>query len=176
MKRRLLITLVLLLLCIGGIGWFSYMQQKTVVLKFGMFAGSNWDVPNGDSYKIIDQAIERFEKAHPNVRVEYVSGLQKADYSEWLSQQALEGDLPDVYMVLSDDLYTFADIGMLEELDSYIPVSYTHLDVYKRQMYMRLKRTQGIFLHYPYEIIAFMRHIIHRVTFSTVSYLFALST
>ena len=74
MKRRLLITLVLLLLCIGGIGWFSYMQQKTVVLKFGMFAGSNWDVPNGDSYKIIDQAIERFEKAHPNVRVEYVSG------------------------------------------------------------------------------------------------------
>ncbi len=120
MKRRLLITLVLLLLCIGGIGWFSYMQQKTVVLKFGMFAGSNWDVPNGDSYKIIDQAIERFEKAHPNVRVEYVSGLQKADYSEWLSQQALEGDLPDVYMVLSDDLYTFADIGMLEELDSYI--------------------------------------------------------
>ena len=96
MKRRLLITLVLLLLCIGGIGWFSYMQQKTVVLKFGMFAGSNWDVPNGDSYKIIDQAIERFEKAHPNVRVEYVSGLQKADYSEWLSQQALEGDLPDV--------------------------------------------------------------------------------
>ena len=44
MKRRLLITLVLLLLCIGGIGWFSYMQQKTVVLKFGMFAGSNWDV------------------------------------------------------------------------------------------------------------------------------------
>lgn len=46
MKRRLLITLVLLLLCIGGIGWFSYMQQKTVVLKFGMFAGSNWDVPN----------------------------------------------------------------------------------------------------------------------------------
>ena len=77
MKRRLLITLVLLLLCIGGIGWFSYMQQKTVVLKFGMFAGSNWDVPNGDSYKIIDQAIERFEKAHPNVRVEYVSGLQK---------------------------------------------------------------------------------------------------
>ena len=120
MKRRLLITLVLLLLCIGGIGWFSYMQQKTVVLKFGMFAGSNWDGPNGDSYKIIDQAIERFEKAHPNVRVEYVSGLQKADYSEWLSQQALEGDLPDVYMVLSDDLYTFADIGMLEELDSYI--------------------------------------------------------
>ena len=78
MKRRLLITLVLLLLCIGGIGWFSYMQQKTVVLKFGMFAGSNWDVPNGDSYKIIDQAIERFEKAHPNVRVEYVSGLQNA--------------------------------------------------------------------------------------------------
>lgn len=44
------------------------------------------------------------------------------------------------------------------------------------RMYMRLKRTQGIFLHYPYEIIAFMRHIIHRVTFSAASYLFALST
>ena len=56
MKRRLLITLVLML-CIGGIGWFSYMQQKTVVLKFGMFVGSNRDVPNGDSYKIIDLSL-----------------------------------------------------------------------------------------------------------------------
>lgn len=64
MKRRLLITLVLLLLCIGGIGWFSYMQQKTVVLKFGMFAGSNWDVPNGDSYKIIDHVSLSVLKRH----------------------------------------------------------------------------------------------------------------
>lgn len=120
MKKQWMIGAIALLVGIAGIAVYFYMQQQPVVLTFGMFAGSNWDVPNGDSYQIIDEAIERFEQQHPNVRVEYVSGLQKEDYSEWLSQQALEGDLPDVYMVISDDLYTFANVGMLETLDSYI--------------------------------------------------------
>lgn len=85
-----------------------------------MFAGSNWDVPDGDSYKIIDRAIKRFEKAYSNVRMEYVSGLQKADYPEWLLQQAPEDNLPDVYIMLSGDLYTFTDIGILGGPSSYI--------------------------------------------------------
>ena len=52
------------------------MQQKTI-LKIGVYAGSSWDVPNGNDYKVIDTAIKRFEKLHPRVKVVYESGFQK---------------------------------------------------------------------------------------------------
>ena len=68
----------------------------------------------------MDNAIERFEKEHVNVQIEYISGIRKEDYSEWLSQQALSGDVCDVFMVLSNDLATFADVGILENLSSFI--------------------------------------------------------
>ncbi len=120
MKRKV-ISSVCILLGITIISvFYLYERQKTTVITFGMFTGSNWDVPNGDTYEIIDQAIERFEQSHDRVKIEYVSGLQKKDYAEWLSQQALTGNLPDVFLVRSDDLHTFANVGMLEPLDSYI--------------------------------------------------------
>ena len=97
-----------------------YYVQKPVVLKIGVFAGSNWDVPSPKSGKIIDLAIQRFEKENPGVQVEYVSGILKDDYSNWISKEALDGKLPDVFMVLSDDLSTYAKIGMLEPLDTYM--------------------------------------------------------
>lgn len=110
----------LLCLIIFCMGFGVYYVQKPVVLHLGIFAGSPWDVPSPESEKIIDDAIERFEKKYPNVQVEYVSGIMKEDYSEWISQQALEGTLPDVYMVLNEDLSKFADVGMLQALDGYI--------------------------------------------------------
>lgn len=89
-------------------------------LKIGVITGSNWDVPSPDALKIVDNAINRFEKEHLNVEVEYISGIRKEDYSEWLSQQALSGDMCDVFMVISNDLATFADVGILEDLSGYI--------------------------------------------------------
>lgn len=94
--------------------------QKPVELKIGVFAGSNWGVPSLNSSKIIDGAIKRFEEQNPNVHVEYVSGIRKEDYSEWISKQALTGEMCDVFMVLSNDLSTFVDVGMLEDLSSFI--------------------------------------------------------
>ena len=50
-------------------------RPRQLTLTIGVFAGSNWDVPNGDCYKIIDQAIERYEKNIQwfklNMRVEF---------------------------------------------------------------------------------------------------------
>ena len=120
MKRKVISSVCILLGITIIIVFYLYERQKTTVITFGMFTGSNWDVPNGDTYEIIDQAIERFEQSHDRVKIEYVSGLQKKDYAEWLSQQALTGNLPDVFLVRSDDLHTFANVGMLEPLDSYI--------------------------------------------------------
>lgn len=94
--------------------------NSSKTLKIGVITGSNWGVPSPDALEIIDNAIERFEKENPNVNVEYVSGIRKEDYSEWISQQALSGDMCDVFMVISNDLATFSDVGILENLSSYI--------------------------------------------------------
>lgn len=120
MKRRMTISAGIAVVALVMFGLVLYAQQKPTVITFGMFTGSNWDVPTGDSYAIIDRVIERFEKSHDRVKIEYVSGIQKKDYAEWLSQQALTGNLPDVFLVRSDDLHTFANVGMLEELEAYM--------------------------------------------------------
>ena len=90
------------------------------ILRFGMFAGSYWDVPNGNCYEIIDDAIARFEKAHPGVKVEYVSGILKEDYSEWLAEQVLLGKEPDVFMIPAGELDTLASSRILKNLNGVI--------------------------------------------------------
>lgn len=114
------LRLFLVAIIIFSLGAAIYYVQKPVVLKIGVFAGSNWDVPSPKSGKIIDRAIQRFEKENPGVKVEYVSGILKKDYSNWISKEALDGKLPDVFMVLSDDLPIFSKIDMLEPLENYM--------------------------------------------------------
>lgn len=92
-------------------------SDRDTVLEFGMFAGSNWDVANADSCIIIDKAIEKFEKTHPGVRIHYYSGIPKNDYSEWLARKILNGETPDVFMVLSNDFDKLASLGLLASLD-----------------------------------------------------------
>lgn len=96
------------------------LRPKTTVIKFGMMAGSYWDVPNGDCYRIIDDTIKRFETAHPGVRVEYTSGILKQDYSEWISEQVLLGNAPDIFMVEPEDFNTFSADGILKNLNNLI--------------------------------------------------------
>ena len=85
--------------------------------------------PKGDAYHTSkwdqlypDETIKEFEKEYPNVTIKYESGVMKDDYSEWLSQKALKGDLPDVFMVLPEDFSTFSSVGMLKNLDSYTKI------------------------------------------------------
>ena len=93
---------------------------NTITLELGVFSGSNWGVPSGESYKIIDGAIERFEKKYPGVKVKYESGIMKSDYSSWLSDKIVKGKEPDVFMVLDDDFNTLSSIGVLANIDTYI--------------------------------------------------------
>lgn len=118
MRRWQIRTIFALIILCLILSLFYVNSNKT--LKIGVITGSNWDVPSPDALKIVDNAIERFEKEHVNVQVEYIPGIRKEDYSEWLSQQALSGDVCDVFMVLSNDLATFADVGILENLSSFI--------------------------------------------------------
>ncbi|MCY7157683.1 sugar ABC transporter substrate-binding protein [Streptococcus gallolyticus subsp. gallolyticus] len=122
-------VLVLLSACVGGYVYYQ-MQQKTI-LKIGVYAGSSWDVPNGNDYKVIDTAIKRFEKLHPSVKVVYESGISKADYSNWLTDQIVAGKQPDVFIVPEDDFNLLSSTGALSNLDSSISTSFYDSIFYK---------------------------------------------
>ena len=65
-------------------------------------------------------AIKKFEKEHPGVKVHYETGIRKEDYSEWLDRKILEGETPDVFMVLSDDFYKYVSLNVISDLDNQI--------------------------------------------------------
>lgn len=119
-KRNGILGAILFVVFCGSILYIYHRETKPVTLQFAMYAGSQWNVPNDDYYKIIDETIAEYEKKYPNVKVKYTSGILKDDYSEWLSEQALKGKTPDVMMVLSEDTSTFASIGLLLNLDQII--------------------------------------------------------
>ena len=86
-KRLVILGLVL---SIFAVIFVVTPKQEKIVLTFGMFAGNQWDVPDDNCYKIIDETIKEFEKEHPNVTIKYDSGIMKDDYSEEISEKALD--------------------------------------------------------------------------------------
>lgn len=129
-----------LLLLLGAC--FSLFFQKKV-LRLGVYAVSSWDVPNSRENRVLDQAIERFEKAHPDIRVEYESGIPKEDYEDWLSEKILLGEQPDVFLVPESRFSSLARAGAFKPLDGfqgkeaealYYPVAYQS-GLYKGQSF-----------------------------------------
>lgn len=86
------------------------------VIRVGVFSDSYWEVQNGYSCQILEDAIAQFEEDHPGVRIEYVSGIMKEDYSEWLSEEMMKGTAPDVFFVLGEHFNDFAEAGALKDL------------------------------------------------------------
>ena len=94
--------------------------SRPVVLHIGFPCDRYWNVPGENYYTFIDAAIEKFEAEHPNVKVEYTSGIRVEDYTEWLSGQYLLGQEPDVMVILPEDLVIFSDTASLRELDPFM--------------------------------------------------------
>lgn len=112
-------AVLFLLVLIGGVlAVVFHRQSGKHVLHFGMIAGSCWDVPTGNCYEVVDAAIARFEEKHPGVKVEYVSGIIKEDYMEWLAEQILLGKEPDVFMIPPGELDMLASLGVLRDLEA----------------------------------------------------------
>ena len=84
-----------------------------------MFSGSNWDVPEADSYSLLDEAIAAFAETHPGVQIEYESGIPKDEYEEWIAQCILRDDLPDILFVPSEYFSTLASTHALQPLDDF---------------------------------------------------------
>ena len=114
MKRGFAIYFACLMLLTCFLGWYL---TRPKVLTVGLFAGSNWNVPEGDSYALMEEAIKRFEAEHPGVKVKYVSGIRREDYSEWLAERLLKGEEPDIFVVPGADFELYASIGALAPLD-----------------------------------------------------------
>ena len=121
---------------------------NTITLELGVFSGSNWGVPSGESYKIIDGAIERFEKKYPGVKVEYESGITKSNYSSWLSDKIVKGKQPDVFMVLDDDFNTLSSIGALANIDSYM----SHDEIFSSDDYYSSVLKAGTYSEHHYAL------------------------
>ena len=123
-KRRfrvaasILIALAAVFFMTGQFRMVNFSKGK--VLKVGVFSDSYWGVQSGYANKIIDDAIERFESEHPDVNVQYESGIMKTDYSEWLSEQMMNDTAPDVFFILGSDFSTFARINALKNLNDLI--------------------------------------------------------
>ena len=119
--KKILFTLLPLLIIIPIIIIAVIVtNQRDITLEVGIFAGSNWNVASEDSYRNIDDAIEEFHKIHPNINVHYYSGIRKEDYSSYLAEKALEGDLPDIFFILNEDFNKYAELGLLLNLEKLI--------------------------------------------------------
>lgn len=94
--------------------------RKEEVITVGVFSDSYWEVQNGYSYQILEDAIALFEEENPGVKVEYVSGILKEDYPEWLSEQLILGQAPDVFLLFGESFGDLAEIGALKNLNELI--------------------------------------------------------
>ena len=117
-QRRCAFALLVLLIAALLVAWL--VQRSSPVLTVGIFAGSNWGVPQGEPYAVIDRAIEKFEERHPGVRVVYVSGIRREDYPEWLAAQFLKGEEPDVFLLPTEDFELYAARGALMEITPFV--------------------------------------------------------
>ena len=142
---------------LGFLYFYSRPQAQTQVLEFGMFTGSNWEVENADVFVIIDRAIQRFEKNHPGIEVHYTSGIEKKDYSEWCAKRILEGNMPDVFMVLDTDFKQYCSLGIMQELNSFMETDpdFQNKDIFRTAMEIG-KGREDIQYALPYEVVPTM--------------------
>ena len=118
-RRRLFLAVAGIALLLFAAGAY-YLKGQERVLRVGIFVGSNWEVPHGNNYAVIDAAIREFREDYPGIRVEYVSGIKKEDYAEWLAEQMMGRKEPDVFFVLSDDFNLYASMGALMDLSDFM--------------------------------------------------------
>ena len=74
--------------------------------------------------KIFTSMIDEFEKTHPGVKVNYqhIPGTQE-DYLVKLTSLLAANKMPDVFYIHSDEFYSWADAGRLENLTPYLEAS-----------------------------------------------------
>ncbi|MBR4904926.1 MAG: extracellular solute-binding protein [Selenomonadaceae bacterium] len=114
MIRKVLVAVIIAIIFL-----YWYMSRPPTTLTLGIFV-NHWDVPQGEPYAVVDEIIKDFEAENPGVKIKYVSGIKKEDYSEWLAEQFLNGAEPDVFLILAEDFNLYASIGALMKLNGFM--------------------------------------------------------
>lgn len=150
-KRNWFLAVILFAASITG--YLYWKSQQQVILRLGVFSGSNWDVPNPDSYSLLDDTISSFEAAHPGVKVVYQSGIRPEEYEEYIAQQILHDTIPDVMFLPSNMFSTLADNGTLQNLHQMMEQDETFsTDVYYETSLME-GNLNDTFYALPYESV-----------------------
>ena len=79
-----------------------FYSENRGIVRIGVFSDSPWGESNGYAHRILNDAIEIFQRDNPGVSVVFESGIRRQDYSEWLSNEILKGTAPDVFFVLDE--------------------------------------------------------------------------
>lgn len=111
---KITLCLFSILLCIIAIFYITFNYPSKNTFSFAFFTNANWD--NSSNNKIFKDIIKLYEAENPGVKIKYWSGIRCEDYSEWLSQRILEGEMPDLCVVINEDFDILASNGLLEEL------------------------------------------------------------
>ncbi len=74
-------------------------------------------LPWQEDYEFIAPLIERFERAHPRIRVHL---LRAAEQNETLKTFLASGSPPDVFAIDVEMFHAYRTVGALEPLDSYL--------------------------------------------------------
>lgn len=123
MKRKTLSWLsvaITIMAIVGAISAYFINKSKTTTLTIGVYTGSSWDVPNNQQYHMINYAVRKFERQHPNVKIKYESGIRKSDYLNWLSEKVVKGQTPDVIMMPQENFNLFASERVFKDLSPYV--------------------------------------------------------
>lgn len=122
MKNKLMIACLCTVFFIAGLMYFDPGRKKTI--RVGFYVGSSWNVPEGNSYHIIQEIIKKYEQKYPHVKVSYEGGITKSDYSRWLSEKIISGYSPDVFIIPEGDFNLLSSTKALENLDNYLKTDY----------------------------------------------------
>ena len=126
MKKLIILIAIIATIITGTI---IYYQNRTITLHLAMMTGSNWNVPEYDSFTQIDEAITRFEDKYPNVKITYETGITPELYDEYVARKIIKHEPLDMIFIPSSILNDLINCNALEPLNKYI-VNY-HLDTNK---------------------------------------------
>ncbi len=119
---RKLLFLLLAGFLISGIYLYVHSRNRTVVLEMAVYSGNSWGIPQAFVYSVYDRAVEMYlsRPENSNIKIKLITGTMYNHYSEWMAQRVLKGREPDLFLLVEEDINTYASIGLLQNLDAYI--------------------------------------------------------
>lgn len=110
--KKIAILLITIVLFLSGCG-------KEQEIYFAFFFSDVFSGKTESSHLIMLNAISQYEKEHPNVKINYTTGVIKEDYLDHVNKMIMEGNSPDVMLLYAEDMESYAKLQALQPLDGY---------------------------------------------------------